>query len=139
MAIDAEIGTMTAYASAAFGLYFLAVKTTFTDLPTKRLAWVMPIASSLTLGVLSLYELWRLQQADFDLGRVAFTDSAVSRLAASIFLASLLTDCFFGSLFYLDQFDPLSGWFHHAFYVGATLYALHGGFTVRCPPSSSSG
>lgn len=128
MPLDTHTGFMVAASSVAFGAYFMTVKKTF-KLPTKRLAWVLPTASALILGSLSLYELHRLGTLGWDLNRLAFTDSPVSRWGISIFLSSLLTDCFFGTLYYLDQFDPLSGWAHHTFYIGATLYALHGNFT----------
>mmetsp|Transcript_73 Transcript_73/g.219 ORF Transcript_73/g.219 Transcript_73/m.219 type:complete len:256 (-) Transcript_73:3634-4401(-) len=123
---DAELET-DMLLLAVLVVYYFTVVAVCGLRTTKQKAWVLTSISASSCFLLFFVNVW---QCGFSLDSTAIEKSQVlmdtpfSRFTSRYFRVTLLTDLGMGVLFYPDQLDLLTSWFHHLAYFCLMNWAI---------------
>lgn len=117
-ALDASTGLACAASAAYLGLAFHASRRAPFFARARARAWVLTLAVAAPLGP---YGVWRAARMALDGSlwdpSAHFSVDPSSVRAAVLFVSFLVADTLYGTAEYLQQFELVAGWVHHAAYL----------------------
>lgn len=87
-------------------------------LEPKKRAWIISIFNSLTLSAFGIYRCLQLLTGSEHVTKESVhSDDMYSKIGVISFASSNAIDCILSLLYYPNDFNVLSGWIHHIFYI----------------------
>jgi len=112
---------------AVLSLYWVVAMAVLRPKAERPAAWLLTAFSALTCSA-AFFVSWLhlVELPDFPVGvpDVVLLDTPFSRFTARYFRVTLAMDLLLGFVFYRNQLDPLTSWFHHTAYFALLTWAI---------------
>ena len=92
-------------------------------------SWILTTLSALCMTLASLPYVYQLLRHGFHWGHVDAYRESLAEPMSIFFVAYLVSDLLWGSVYYRHLINFTSGWVHHSAYVLMVLYWLHRGWS----------
>ena len=120
------------YSSLALLSGFFIIKDITKVKETKRIAWILSLITSCVCVFLCLkhvFELCFLHNFNI-VAYDIYRDDQLTLFIVIFFVSSMVFELILGQIYYKETIDPLSGYFHHIFYIFLLGYSILQHFTL---------